>query len=183
MKILEKISLTLFSVIMLLLSIILIVILFGWLNDTAINLAIGLLRNSPVATNITIGACVVIILLSIKSIFFSSDFIESASNEGIKVTSENGSVLITRETLENIVNGVVKNFDGAKETSCRINIDKENNLTIDLNVIVQPDVVIKDLSSNIQNKIKETIKATSDLEVKEINIKIKNVYAKKTEEV
>ena len=37
------------------------------------------------------------------------------------------------------------------------------------------NVVIKELSANLQTKIKQVIKKTSDLEVKEVNIKIKDV--------
>ena len=42
---------------------------------------------------------------------------------------------------------------------------------------VKENVVIKDLSSNIQTKIKEAIKKTSDLSVKEVNIKVKNIMS------
>ena len=31
------------------------------------------------------------------------------------------------------------------------------------------------MSTNLQNKIKDTIKKSSDLEVKEVNIKVKNI--------
>ena len=37
------------------------------------------------------------------------------------------------------------------------------------------NAVIKELSTNLQNKIKDTIKKASDLEVKEVNIKVKNI--------
>ena len=36
-------------------------------------------------------------------------------------------------------------------------------------------VVIKELSLNLQNKIKETIKKSADLEVKEVNVKVNNI--------
>ena len=182
MKTLEKISLALFSGIILILSIILMLLLFSWLDKGAVTQFINFLKTNNIATNVTMGVCTVFILVSIKNIFFPSDFADSASGDGIRVENENGSVLITRETLENIVNGVVKSFDSAKETYCKIFFDKENNLEIGLTLFVLPDVVIKDLSGNIQEKIKETIKATADLDVKQIDIRIKNIYTKKLEE-
>ena len=40
---------------------------------------------------------------------------------------------------------------------------------------LKENAVIKELSSNLQTKIKETIKQSSDLDVKEVNIKVKNI--------
>ena len=37
------------------------------------------------------------------------------------------------------------------------------------------NAIIKELSTNLQTKIKNTIKRTSDLEVKEVNIRIKDI--------
>ena len=57
----------------------------------------------------------------------------------------------------------------------RIQLDEQNNVIVLVNLIVTKDVVIKELTLNLQNKIKEEIKKTSDLEVKEVNVRIKNV--------
>ena len=37
------------------------------------------------------------------------------------------------------------------------------------------DTVIKELSLNIQDRIKEVVKQTTELEIKEINIRIKDI--------
>ena len=42
-----------------------------------------------------------------------------------------------------------------------------------------PNVIIKELSSNLKEKIKTVIKETLDLDVKEVNIKIKNYQQNK----
>ena len=60
-------------------------------------------------------------------------------------------------------------------------MNKENNLIIVVNLTVGPKVIIKELSVNLQNKIIETVKNTLDLEVKEVNIRVKS-YVAKTEE-
>ena len=39
--------------------------------------------------------------------------------------------------------------------------------------------MIKDISNELQTKIKEAMKRTADLDVKEVNIKIKNITSKK----
>ena len=44
--------------------------------------------------------------------------------------------------------------------------------------MVKPTAVIKDISMNIQNKVKEVVKTATDLDVKEVNIKVKNIAPK-----
>ena len=59
-------------------------------------------------------------------------------------------------------------------------MDKQvNNVIIDLNLVVSSDTIIKDLSTNIQTRVKEIIKTTTEIEVKQINIKIKNIETAK----
>ena len=94
---------------------------------------------------------------------------------GILLENSNGKLLITKETIENLVNAVVKGFDSAEDVSTKIELDQENNLKVFVNLSVKENAVIKELSTNLQNKIKEAIKKSSDLEVKEVNIKVKNI--------
>jgi len=47
-----------------------------------------------------------------------------------------------------------------------------------VNLTVKPNAVIKDLSNNLQLRIKETIKTSLDLDVKEVNIRVKNIAPK-----
>ena len=58
------------------------------------------------------------------------------------------------------------------------NKKKQNSL---LHIITK-DVIIKDLTLNMQNRIKEAIKKTSDLEVNEVNVRIKNIVGSESEE-
>ena len=57
----------------------------------------------------------------------------------------------------------------------KIELDNENNVKVFVNLTVKENAVIKELSTNLQNRIKETIKRSSDLEVKEVNIKVRNI--------
>jgi len=85
--------------------------------------------------------------------------------------------MISRDTLENLVNAVVKEFPGAKEAHTRIGLDEQNNVAVFVDLSVTKDVVIKDLTLNMQNRIKEAINKTSDLDVNEVNVRIKNVVS------
>ena len=74
-----------------------------------------------------------------------------------------------------MIASVAKGFDGAENVNSKVYVDKENNLSVYVTLFVHPDAVIKDLSNNLQNKIKEAVKKTSDLDVKEVNIKVRNI--------
>lgn len=176
MKVLDKIGLVLFSTLILILSVLLCLMIFGWLD---INLLTDIVKQAladQVTSNVLLGLSIVFILLAIKCIFFDSSSKEKEEyKNGILLENSNGKLLITKETIENLVNGVVKGFDSAEDVTTRIELDEENNVKVFVNLTVKENAVIKELSSNLQNKIKETIKKSSDLEVKEVNIKVRNI--------
>lgn len=182
MKFLEKVGLIVFSSVVLIASILVIVVLFGWINLDIFSNIVQKISQTNHLKWITIGILLSFILLAVRCIFFSSFNGQESKSEGVLLANESGKLLISRETLENIVNGVVKGFEGAKDASSRVILDGENNVIVYVTLFVMSDVVIKELSNNIQSRIKEAIKKSSDLDVKEVNVKIKNLVAKKVEE-
>ena len=181
MKFLEKLSLTIFSTIILILSLILCLILFGWIESSNIHYFISYIASIPIATNLTLVALVIFMLLAIKCIFFSSYSKEKeVKTEGILLENEAGKLLISIDTIENLVKAVVSGFSNVKSANCKVRLDKSvNNVVIDMNLVVTAETVFKELSANFQNKIKEVIKTTTEIDVKAINIKIKNIEANK----
>lgn len=183
MKVIEEISLTIFSVLILVLSLVLSLILFNWLEASNVYLVIQYLKSTQTLTNVTLTVSVVLMLLAVKCIFFSSySKGKEDKAEGILLENESGKLLISIETLENLVKGVVAGFPNVKSTNCKVKLDKSvNNVVIDMNLVVASETIIKELSANLQNKIKEVIKKTTEIDVKEINIKVKNIEAQKNQ--
>ena len=91
--------------------------------------------------------------------------------------------MISKETIENLVEAVTKQYKMAKEVTSRVELDKENNVNIFVNLVIGSDTVIKDLSVDLQNKIKTKVKETTDLDVKEVNITIKKAVQEKQSKV
>ncbi len=179
MKVIEKITLIIYSNIILILSIILCLLIFGWLDMEFVGNIVNSILTQSTSSTIVLGISIIFILLSVKCIFFDSESkkeIEEA--QGVLLENENGKLMISRETIQNLVNSVVVDFPSAEQISTKIELDKENNVKVFVNLTVSSEAVIKDLSANIQAKIKEKIKNATDLEVKEVNIKIKNVAPK-----
>lgn len=180
MKVVEKITLILYSNIILILSIIACLLIFGWIDIDVVQSLVKTLIISVTSSKIILGTSIVFILLSIRCIFFDpTSKQELKDKQGVLLANENGKLMISKETIENLVEVVTKEYKGAKEVTSKVELDKNNNVNIFVNLIVESDTVIKDLSADIQNKIKEKIKQTTDLEVKEVNITIKKAIPEK----
>ena len=176
MKVIEKIALILYSNIMLILSIIACLLIFGWVDIDIVGDVVEKCLTTDPASKITLGVSVVFILLSIRCIFFDPTSKEEIRDkQGVLLENENGKLMISKETIENLVDSVARGFENAEEISTRVELDKENNVKIFVNLTISSNAVIKDLSANLQNRIKEKVKKATDLEVKEVNISVKKV--------
>lgn len=178
MKFLDKIGLIIFSNLVLIMSIIVCLLIFGWLSPETVYNITKIALNDSVTTNILLGISVVCILLAIKCIFFTSETKQiNGIKDGILLQNSDGQLVISKTTLEELVNNVVKGFDSAQDVSSKIVLDEEKNLKVYVTLNVKENAVIKELSNNLQTKIKSAIKKTSDLEVKEVNISVKELQS------
>ena len=137
---------------------------------------------SQTGTYIFVGVCAFLGLLSLKCLFFNSyssvkEKEREKSEKGIILENEDGRLLITRDTLENIVEVVSKEFDDIQAVYPRVIINKDNTVYMNITLDINEGIVIKDLTSKFQSKIKETIKNDTDLELSAVNIKVNNIEA------
>ena len=184
MKVLDKITLILFSTLILIIAIVLALLMFGWIRFETIAGLFAEAIASETATRIILVSCVVCAILAIRTIFFggSTDTENGLTGEGVLLENESGKLLITKDTIENLVNGVAKGFENTQSVTTKVILDKQNELKVFVSLIVLQNTVINELSVNLQNRIKEKVKAATDLEVKEVNITVKKVAPKKQEE-
>ena len=180
MKFIEKLTLIIYSCLMLVLSIVACLLIFGWIDFNFASEFVHAVLVGDTTGKVVLGFSVLFILLSVKCIFFDSSSSKDGDDgkEGVLLENENGKLLISKETLENLVNSVALNFPSAKDVTTRVSLDKENNVSVFVNLEVSSDVIIKDLSANLQSKIKEKIKTATDLDVKDVNITVKKVVEK-----
>ena len=178
MKFLDKLVLKIFSLIILVLAIGIILVVTGIVPMEMIEEYIQLLLNYDNGIKIVIGTLGVLMLLSIKGIFFTSKP-ENNGKDGIVLENTNGKLVISKESLENLIASVIKDIPGADTVSSKTILDKDKNLIVYVTAVVSKDVMIKEISNELQEKIKTAMKRTADLDVKEVNIKIKNITSKK----
>ncbi len=174
MKKLDKVILALFSILIFLQSILIICMIAGWVRIDTVTTFAKMALTDYNTSKIILAVAIICLLCSIKCIFFDTPDKEKKS-QGVLMQNDNGKLLISKPTIENIVASVVKGFDSVEDVSVSTDLDNANHLIINVNLVVSKDVIIKELTLNMQNKIKEAIKKTSDLEVKEVNVKIKNI--------
>lgn len=178
MKFIDRIILCVFSVMILLIAVFSCFFIFGWADVTTLYVMITNALSNSTTCNILIGVNVVLILLAIKGIFFESGDKDSDKySNGILLENDDGKLLITKDTLTSIVNSVVSGFESVKSQQTKIILDENNNLSIILTIEVSDNAIIKELSNNIQIRVKDSIKKSLDIEVKSLDIRIKDVIA------
>lgn len=180
MKIIEKVTLIIYSNIILILSIIACAIIFRWLDISVVQTLVKDLLLYGTSSKVILIASILFILLSLRCIFFDpTSKQELKDKQGILLANDNGKLMISKETIEDLVEAVTKQYKMAKDVSSRVELDKENNVNIFVNLVVGSDTVIKDLSADLQEKIKNKVKETTDLDVKEVNITVKKAVQEK----
>ena len=115
MKILEKITLIIYSYVILIISILACLLVFGWVD---IDLVGEIIKGAIVSSTwgkVILGVSVVFILLSIKCIFFDSTSREQIKErQGVLLENESGKLMISKETIENLVNSEQKDLKAQK---------------------------------------------------------------------
>lgn len=176
MKFLERLALTIFSLIILVLAVVSCLVVFNCISlDNMCKYISDIIENETVARTIIIISAICIIL-AIKALFFPTRIKKREEiKSGVLLENKDGRLLISKDTIENLVISIVKSFKEAVDVQTKVYLDVNNNITVFISLLVKEDAIIKELSSNIQTKIKDTIKRNTGLEVNQININVKNI--------
>ena len=150
----------------------------GWLDINVVKDFAESVFANHVGGPVVYGLACLLALLSIICIFYNP-FSKEELKEGILLENESGKLLISKDTIENLSTAVIKNFNNVENSTTRVEVDNENKISIFITLSVLQDAIIKDLATNIQNNIKEEVKKSLDLDIKEVNIRVKNINTKK----
>ena len=175
MRLVERFSMIVFSVIVLILSGFTILVSTDIVSIDFLESIVDVLSENIV---LTVCICIIFVLWSIANIFFRNDSKGENSN-GVLLENANGSLLITKDSISNLVESVLKKNQDIKESSVKIEIDENKDVIINIIAVIKDNVVIKDTSSKLQENIKLAIKKATDLDVTNVNIKIKSVEQEK----
>lgn len=179
MKFFDKLILKIFSLIILAIGVLTILLITGIVNLEMIADTVVSFSESDNVIKGAIIALALLMLFAIKGLFFTAKNQDKALKDGIILENTNGKLVISKESLENLVASVTKDIPGADTVSSKTILDKHRNLIVNVTVQTSKDVMIKDVSNEVQAKVKDAMKRTADLDVKEVNIRVKNITSKK----
>lgn len=108
--------------------------------------------------------------------------IKKSDATDILLENESGRLLISKKTIENAVRNVVNNaVKDTKDCKVIVDIDPANYLSVYVSILLNNNLKIRDMTLDLQLKIKSQIKDDFDLDVKQVNIKIDSVEEKENE--
>lgn len=172
MKGFEKFLLVLFSILTLIVALAIILV-----STQMIDIAHILKNFETILVNNKIASVVVggvFVLISLVGIFSSSGSKEEVK-AGLAIAGEKGTVYITRDTFESIIEGITKSY--AELRNVKVSVDmNEDGVVANVFTMILPDTVVPTLTSKLQENIKSSILKQTTVEIKEANIKIKGVY-------
>ena len=182
MRVLENLFIKIFSLLVLAISVIVILIGFDIVEFKIFAEIVDFLYATELKSKITLVVAAIFSLVAIK-ILLTRRGKPKNSKDGIILENGSGKLIISRESLDNMIFNASKDVPGAENITSKTYLDLEQNLRVFVTVTVSSDVSIKDISTRLQSKIKSTIKQTADLEVSEVNVKIKNIVNKKSKKI
>lgn len=178
MKFFERACLRLFSIIVFILALVVILITLNVVQNTIFADALNKLTTDTTLLKVTIVTSVILLFVSAKFILFGTKK-EEFAKEGIILENPNGKLVISKESLENMVLSSAKSIDGLEYVNSKTLIDKEHKLLVYVTIVVKENAIVKEVSKQLQNTIKDTMKNTADLEVSSVSITVKNIVNKK----
>lgn len=179
MTLFQKIVSVTFASIILFMSVVMMFTLGGILSpDLGSNIMENILEGDFIS-KILFAVFAILAILAVKEIAFGEK-VSREGKEGLILENDSGKLIISKESLESLVAGVGKEIEGVESVSSRTFIDTEKNVIVEVNVVVGREVVIKEISTELQKRVKVALKQTADLDVKFVNIKVKNISNKKS---
>lgn len=172
MKGFEKFILIIFSILIIVVSVFLILVSTQMIQANEIlNICVNWLVSHKIA-GLVIGA--IFSLLALIGIFASSDNGDEIKS-GLAIKGETGTVYITRDTFESIIEGVTRSYAELRNVKVDI-LMSEEGVIANIYTMILPDTVVPALTQKLQSNIKASVLKQTTVEIKEANIKIKGVY-------
>lgn len=176
MKYLDRLINFIFSLAILIISCGMILITAGFME---FNVASDYLKNTifSVENNtITCIVSIVVFLAALKTTIFLSKT-NTKKKAAIMVDTTHGKIQIASDTIENTAKNIAKNYDEVKDVQVKM-VKEKKAVTIYMALLVLPRTNIIELSSKVQDAVKEAIQNTTGVKVNNVDIKIKNIADK-----
>ena len=129
MKFLDRLALKIFSLIIFVIVVAMILLFIGVISINDIVMDLIRFTDGPHSIEIIFGILGVLMIFAIKGLFFTSKP-ESKGKEGIILENASGKLVISKESLENLIASVTKEIPGTETVASRTIVDKNKNLIV-----------------------------------------------------
>lgn len=176
MKLLDRLINFIFSLTMLVISTVILLVIFNFIDSNYIN---SLINNYVWSTDyraIVIVVSCIVFLAGLKTTIFLSDF-KKRKKIPIMVNSSNGSVQIAQETIESTAKAVALSHEEVRDVNVKM-INKSKGVDIYMSILVTQDTNIRNITTEIQEEVKNKVDETTGVLVLNTDIKVKNIVEK-----
>lgn len=174
MSVIDRILLTLCSICLAILSIIMVIFPFGWLDfllTNNMNRVLGIIKGNYIYSAVGLA----FLLASIKLIILGLKGKKDQTKTTYLVQrSDYGEINISSNTIVGLTESVSNKFSGIRNIKTKVDI-LEGQLYIDLKGEVSPEIDITQTTKELQNKVKEHVEKCTGVNVNEIRVVISNV--------
>ncbi|KPU44914.1 hypothetical protein OXPF_13920 [Oxobacter pfennigii] len=169
MSIIDRIILTLYMFLMIILSLCLIVIPFNVISIEAFDIIKNALYSNWYYS--LIG--VLFLFLSCKLLISGISANRKAKMNIVK-PSQYGDIRISYETFESLALKTVKQITGIKDIKVKVAAN-EGTLIFEVELMILPDVNIPQVVSEVQSKLKNYIELITEVNVREVKVSVINI--------
>jgi len=173
MRMSDRILLTLYTLVVILLSLGLLCIALNIISlPYFVDLISGLQYGWPFAV-ITLGISLVLLATSFRLLAVGSSRKQPMST--ILKTTDLGIIRVSVNTLDTLTQKAVRSFQEVKDVRSVVLPETDGGIKVQLKVTILPDVRMPELTQNIQGKVKEYVEELSGITVREVQVYIDNL--------
>lgn len=100
------------------------------------------------------------------------------ANSVVLMNSELGVIRVSVNTLDILTQKAVRSFQEVKDIKSLVLTESEG-IRVKLKISILPDIIMPELSRNIQHKVKEYVESLSGITVNEVQVYIDNLTSVK----
>lgn len=169
---LDRAIAALFALLVVVLAVFIIAVTAGWLDPFSfINTSMLTLEQ-----RLGIGlAAVILFLLAVRFLLTILRAVPREEHQALINSADLGAVTIATPALESLVTRAARQVKGVREVKPQLKVIP-GGLVIRLNITVNPDRNLPELTATLQEKVHEYIVATAGLDVPEVQVRVNGIY-------
>ncbi len=173
MRYLDRLINFIFSLVILILSIVVIMVSTGFLPYAEVDGFITKTIFSEENNTITCIVAMLVFIASLKTTIFLSRA-KNTRKSAIMVDTNHGRIQIAQETIENTAKSASRNYEEVKDANVRM-IKAKKGIDIYMVLTVLQGTNIIELSAKVQDDVKKAVEGSTGVKVNNVDIKIRNI--------